>query len=54
MTDRPKISIITASKNGGLFLRQTPDSILHQSFTGHEQVNSYVCDYWNLPKEAKL
>ena len=41
MTVRPKISVITASKNGGRFLRQTLDSILQQSFTDYEQVNSY-------------
>ncbi len=38
MTVRPKISVIIASKNGGCFLRQTLDSILHQSFTDYEIV----------------
>jgi len=38
MTVRPKISVITASKNGGRFLRQTLDSILQQSFTDYEIV----------------
>lgn len=38
MADRPKISIITASKNGARFLRQSLDSILQQSFTDYEHV----------------
>ena len=38
MTVKPKISIITASKNGGRFLRQTLDSISQQSFTDYEHV----------------
>ncbi len=38
MTDKPKISIITASKNGGRFLRQSLDSISQQSFTNYEHV----------------
>jgi hypothetical protein len=54
MADRPKISIVTASKNGGRFLRQSLDSITGQSFTDYEQVNSHFCDYLNLPKLVKL
>lgn len=38
MTANPKISVITASKNGGRFLRQTLDSIAQQSFTDYEHV----------------
>lgn len=38
MADKPKISVIMASKNGGRFLRQTLDSITGQSFTDHEIV----------------
>ncbi len=38
MTVKPKISIITASKNGGRFLRRSLDSILQQSFTDYEHV----------------
>ncbi len=53
MKVNPKISIITVSKNGAHFLRQTLGSILQQSFTDYEQVNSYFCDYLNLPKLVK-
>ncbi len=38
MEVKPKISIITASKNGGRFLRQSLDSILQQSFTDYEHI----------------
>ncbi len=38
MEHKPKISIITASKNGGRFLRQTIESILNQTFTDYEHV----------------
>lgn len=38
MSSRPKISIITASKNGERFLRQTIESILHQTFADYEHV----------------
>ena len=38
MADKPKISVITASKNGGRFLRQSLDSIWRQSFTDYEHV----------------
>ncbi|NQT03967.1 MAG: glycosyltransferase [Planctomycetes bacterium] len=38
MEERPKISVITASKNGGRFLRQTIESILEQTFTDYEHV----------------
>jgi glycosyltransferase involved in cell wall biosynthesis len=38
MNKRPRISIITASKNGARFLHQTIESILQQTFTGYEQV----------------
>jgi glycosyltransferase involved in cell wall biosynthesis len=38
MADKPKISIITASKNGGRFLRQSLDSIIGQTFTDYEHV----------------
>lgn len=38
MKARPKISVITASKNTGCFLRQTIESILQQSFTDYEHV----------------
>jgi len=38
MDKRPKISIITASKNGGRFLRQTIESILSQSFEDYEHI----------------
>jgi len=38
MADRPKISIITSSKNGGRFLRQTLDSIIGQTFIDYEHV----------------
>jgi len=38
MKTKPKISIITASKNGGRFWRQTLDSIRAQSFTDYEHV----------------
>jgi len=38
MGTRPKISIITASKNGERFLRQTIESILQQTFTDYEHV----------------
>jgi len=38
MAVKPKISIITASKNGGRFLRQTLDSISQQSFTDYEHI----------------
>lgn len=37
-TGGPKISVITASKNGAFFLKQTIGSILDQSFTNFEQV----------------
>jgi len=38
MQAKPKISVITASKNGGRFLRETLDSILVQNFTNYEHV----------------
>lgn len=38
MADKPKISVIIASKNGGRFLRKTLDSILQQGFTDYEIV----------------
>ncbi len=38
MGTRPKISVITASKNGGRFLRQTVESVLQQTFTDYEHV----------------
>ena len=38
MKNDPKISIITASKNGARFLRETLDSILRQSFTDYEHI----------------
>lgn len=34
----PKITVITASKNGERFLRETIDSVLKQSFTDYEHV----------------
>ncbi|MFC1633249.1 glycosyltransferase [Planctomycetota bacterium] len=36
--DKPKISIITASKNMGRFLRQTIESIQQQDFTDYEHI----------------
>jgi len=38
MRMRPKITVITASKNGVRFLRETIDSVLKQSFTDYEHV----------------
>jgi len=38
METGPKISVITASKNGARFLRQTIESVLQQSFTDYEHV----------------
>jgi len=38
MESRPKISVITPSKNGARFLRETIDSILQQTFTDYEHV----------------
>ena len=38
MSSRPKISVITTSKNGARFLRETIESILQQSFTDYEHV----------------
>lgn len=38
MDKKPKISIITASKNGARFLRETIESVLEQSFTNYEHV----------------
>src|SRR3989339_789384 len=38
MSDKPKISIVTASKNGARFLRNTIESILAQSFTNYEHI----------------
>jgi len=38
MDTKPKISVITGSKNGARFLRQTIESVLQQSFTDYEQV----------------
>lgn len=38
MDGRPKISVITASKNGARFLRQTIDSVLQQTFTDREHI----------------
>ncbi len=38
MKDRPRISIITASKNGARFLRETIESIRKQTFTDWEHV----------------
>lgn len=35
---RPKISVITACKNGARFLRETIESVLKQSFTSYEHV----------------
>ncbi len=36
--DKPKISIVTASKNGARFLRETIESILQQNFTDYEHI----------------
>ena len=38
MSSKPKISVITASKNGGRFLRETIESIRQQRFTDYEHV----------------
>ena len=38
MKNKPKISVITASKNGARFLRETIESIQKQTFTDHEHV----------------
>ncbi|MHC4157724.1 MAG: glycosyltransferase [Planctomycetota bacterium] len=38
MNDKPKISVITASKNGARFLCETIESVLKQSFTNYEHV----------------
>jgi glycosyltransferase involved in cell wall biosynthesis len=38
MTDRPKISVLTASFNGGHFLQETLDSVSAQTFTNFEHV----------------
>jgi glycosyltransferase involved in cell wall biosynthesis len=38
MSSKPKISVLTASKNGARFLRETIESILQQSFTDYEHV----------------
>lgn len=38
MKTRPKISVITASKNRARFLRQTIESVLQQTFTDYEHV----------------
>lgn len=38
MNSRPKISVITASKNGARFLRRTIKSVLQQTFTDYEHV----------------
>jgi len=38
MKARPEISVITASKNGARFLRQTIESVLQQTFTDYEHV----------------
>lgn len=36
--DKPKISVVTASKNGARFLRETIESILQQNFTDYEHI----------------
>jgi glycosyltransferase involved in cell wall biosynthesis len=36
--DKPKISVVTASKNGARFLRETIESILRQNFTDYEHI----------------
>jgi len=38
MKTRPKVSVITASKNGARFLRQTIELVLQQTFTDYEHV----------------
>ncbi len=38
MAQKPKISIITASKNGSRFLRETIESVRKQTFTDYEHV----------------
>jgi glycosyltransferase involved in cell wall biosynthesis len=36
--DNPQISVVTASKNGARFLRETIESILQQNFTDYEHI----------------
>ena len=38
MTDRPKISVLTANLNGGRFLQETLDSVAAQTFTNFEHI----------------
>jgi glycosyltransferase involved in cell wall biosynthesis len=38
VTDRPKISVLTASLNGGRFLQETLDSVSAQTFTDFEHI----------------
>lgn len=38
MKSKPKISVLTPSKNGGRFLRETIESILRQTFTDYEHI----------------
>ena len=38
MSSKPKISVVTASKDGGRFLKETIESVLKQSFTHYEHV----------------
>jgi glycosyltransferase involved in cell wall biosynthesis len=38
VTDRPKISVLTASLNGGRFLQETLDSVSAQTFTNFEHI----------------
>lgn len=38
MSSKPKISVLTTSKNGARFLRETIESVLQQSFTDYEHV----------------
>jgi len=34
----PTISVVTTNKNGGRFLRETIESVLHQTFKGYEHI----------------
>ena len=38
MTDKPKISVLTANFNGGRFLQETLDSVAVQTFTNFEHI----------------
>ena len=38
MSTKPKISVVTANKNGGRFLRETIESVLMQHFTDYEHI----------------